>query len=100
MFEYSESEEFEKALLLRDSIEVIEEFSENFKEVTSAEGGRTDDIDLVNFYLSDHEVDFSIAIIRGGVHFGHKSFYFFRSDFENGVRIVLTKTYANFTFSI
>ena len=78
MFEYSESEEFERALLLRDSIEVIEEFSENFKEVTSAEGGRTDDIDLVNFYLSDHEVDFSIAIIRGGVHFGHKSFLFFQ----------------------
>ena len=84
MFEYSESEEYEKALLLRDSIELIEEFAENFKEVTSAEGSRTDDIDLVNFYISDHEVDFSIAIIRGGVHFGHKSFYFFRSDFENG----------------
>lgn len=84
MLDHSESEEFEKALLLRDSIEVIEEFSENFREVTSAEGGRNDDVDLVNFYLSDQEVDLSIAIIRGGVHFGHKSFYFFRNDFEGG----------------
>jgi excinuclease ABC subunit C len=79
---FSENEEFEKALLLRDSVKVIEDFSESFKEIASAEGGRSEDLDLVNFHLSDHEIDLSIAIIRGGVHFGHKAFYYFRSDFE------------------
>jgi len=82
MIEYSEREEFERALLLRDSLRVIEEFSDNYKEIASEEGERTSDIDLISYHLSDVEIDISIAIIRGGVHFGHKSFYFFKDDFE------------------
>ncbi len=83
MNRYAEKEEFENAGRLRDLISEIKEFAANFIDVASKEGQRRDDVDIVSWYISDYEIDISLAIIRSGVHFGHKSFYFFKEDFES-----------------
>ena len=101
MLRFAEQEEFENAGRLRDLISEISEFSQNFIEIASKEGQRRDDVDLVGWYLSEHEVDISIGIIRSGVHFGHKSHYFLREDFERDYSFLeaITQFYVQYLIS-
>lgn len=71
----AENEEFEKAAQIRDSLTVLTEFANNFKQA-NAELDRDRNIDIVAFYQGEIEVDLSIYMMRNGVLLGHKNFSF------------------------
>jgi excinuclease ABC subunit C len=98
MLQFAEEEEFEKAAQIRDSLGVLGEFANNFKQV-NAELDSERDIDIVAYYQGEIEVDLSIYMMRNGILLGHKNFSFANIDVEDGledaVMNYLFQYYAN-----
>jgi excinuclease ABC subunit C len=84
MFLSAAKEEFEKAAQIRDSLKVLHEFANNFKQ-SNAELGNDRNIDIVAFYQGELEVDLSIYMMRNGILLGHKNFSFSNLDIEDNV---------------
>jgi excinuclease ABC subunit C len=80
----AESEEFEKAAQIRDSLITLNEFANNFKQV-NAELDSDRNIDIIAFYQGEIEVDLSIYMMRNGILLGHKNFSFSNLDIEDDV---------------
>ena len=72
-------EEFEKAAQIRDSLVVLNEFANNFKQ-NNAELDSDRNIDIAAFYHGEFEVDLSIYMMRNGILLGHKNFSFSNLD--------------------
>jgi excinuclease ABC subunit C len=72
-------EEFEKAAQIRDSLAVLHEFANNFKQ-NNAELDNDRNIDIIAFYQGEFEVDLSIYMMRNGILLGHKNFSFSNLD--------------------
>ncbi|MGZ3789721.1 MAG: excinuclease ABC subunit UvrC [Bacteriovorax sp.] len=89
----AENEEFEKAAQIRDSLVVLSEFANNFKQA-NAELDRERDIDIAAFYQGEIEVDLSIYMMRNGVLLGHKNFSFSNLEILDSVE----ETINNFLF--
>ncbi len=83
MFEYSDNEEFEKASLLRDNIEVLNSFVENSQKQSAEIVKDEKDVDIVAYYVGEQEVDISLYSIREGLLIGHKSFSFIHSEIDD-----------------
>jgi len=81
MFTASDNEFFEQAALIRDSIEVLEDFLKRHSLSVNKESGLPDSMDIISIYDDGVESDISITIIRNGIILGQKSFYFFSEDF-------------------
>ncbi|MDO9183116.1 MAG: excinuclease ABC subunit UvrC [Bacteriovorax sp.] len=77
----AEDEEFEKAAQIRDSLVILNEFANNFKQ-SNAELDSDRNIDIVAFYQGEIEVDLSIYMMRNGILLGHKNFSFSNLDIE------------------
>jgi excinuclease ABC subunit C len=77
----AQNEEFEKAAQIRDSLETLGEFANNFKQA-NAELDKERNIDIVAYYQGEIEVDLSIYMMRNGVLLGHKNFSFSNLDIE------------------
>ncbi|MDD4976621.1 MAG: excinuclease ABC subunit UvrC [Bacteriovorax sp.] len=77
-------EEFEKAAQIRDSLDTLREFANNFKQ-SNAELDSDRNIDIVAYYVGEIEVDLSIYMMRNGILLGHKNFSFAKLDIEDGV---------------
>ena len=94
----AENEEFEKAALIRDNINKLGEFANNFKQ-ENAEHNDEKNLDIVAFYQGENEVDISIYMMRNGVLLGHKNFNFSNLDIveevEDSVLNYLFQYYAN-----
>lgn len=86
MQEAASSEEFEKAAQIRDALEILGEFANNFKQ-TNAELDSDKNIDIVAFYQGEIEVDLSIYMMRNGILLGHKNFNFSNLDFDTDENI-------------
>lgn len=71
----ADKEEFEKAAQIRDSLEILSAFANNFKQ-NNAELDSDRNIDIVAFYQGEIEVDLSIYMMRNGILLGHKNFSF------------------------
>ena len=93
MHQAADGEEFEKAAQIRDSLEIISEFANNFKQF-NAELSNDRNIDIAAFYQGEIEVDLSIYMMRNGVLLGHKNFSFANLDIEEH----LEDTVLNFLF--
>ena len=72
-------EEFEKAAQIRDSLVILHEFANNFKQ-NNAELDSDRNIDIIAFYHGEFEVDLSIYMMRNGILLGHKNFSFSNLD--------------------
>ena len=94
----AENEEFEKAALIRDNMNKLGEFANNFKQ-ENAEHSDEKNLDIVAFYQGENEVDISIYMMRNGVLLGHKNFNFSNLDIveevEDSVLNYLFQYYAN-----
>lgn len=94
----AENEEFEKAALIRDNMNKLGEFANNFKQ-ENAEHNDEKNLDIVAFYQGENEVDISIYMMRNGVLLGHKNFNFSNLDIveevEDSVLNYLFQYYAN-----
>ncbi len=88
MMSAAENEEFEKAAQIRDSLGVLGEFANNFKQ-SNAELDSDRNIDIVAYYLGEIEVDLSIYMMRNGILLGHKNFSFSNLDIEENVEDLL-----------
>lgn len=81
MYLASEEEKFEQAAFIRDSIEVIRQFVENFSRAGNKEANLPASMDIISIYDDGNETDISVTIIRNNIILGQKSFYFFTEDF-------------------
>lgn len=75
----AENEEFEKAAQIRDDLNVLGEFANNFKQ-ENAEHADEKNLDIVAYYQGEIEIDISIYMMRNGVLLGHKNFNFSNLD--------------------
>jgi excinuclease ABC subunit C len=75
----AEAEEFEKAAQIRDDLNILGDFANNFKQ-ENAEHSDEKNLDIVAFYQGELEVDISIYMMRNGVLLGHKNFNFSNLD--------------------
>lgn len=93
MIQAAEDEEFEKAALIRDNLNKLIEFANNFKQ-ENAEHKDERNLDIVAYYQGEIEVDLSIYMMRNGVLLGHKNFNFSNLDIIEGVEDLI----LNFLF--
>jgi excinuclease ABC subunit C len=77
----AEDEAFEAAAIIRDNINVLKEFSGNFRQ-ENAEMEADRDIDIIAFFRGEIEVDISIYMMRNGILLGHKNFHFANVDVD------------------
>ncbi len=76
MLSLAEKEEFEHAALLRDNLEVLENFIQFSTQENAEIVGSARDVDIVAYYVGDIEVELSLYLIRNGLLLGHKNFHF------------------------
>lgn len=87
----AESEQFERAALIRDGLEVLSRYLEQ-STVQNVENIKEKELDVFSFYQAEHEVDISLYMIRGGSLLAHKNFHFFVSDFIESLPEEILKT--------
>lgn len=78
MLEAAESQEYEKAAMIRDNLMIISEFANKFNQ--NAELSEDKSLDIIGFYQGESEVDISIYMMRNGILLGHKNFSFSNLD--------------------
>ncbi|CBW25457.1 UvrABC system protein C [Halobacteriovorax marinus SJ] len=76
MFKYAELEQFERAALLRDNIEILKTFLEGSKQTNAEISSSVKNIDIVAYHVGEVEIDISLYMMREGVLLGHKNFHF------------------------
>ncbi|OUR98652.1 excinuclease ABC subunit C [Halobacteriovorax marinus] len=80
MHELAHNEQYESAAMMRDNIQLLNEFL-NFSKQTNAEiKDDQKDIDVVAFHVGDIEIEISVYMMRKGVLLGHKNFHFPKVD--------------------
>ncbi len=93
MLEASDGEEFERAGHLRDQLQLLKTFIQDFRQ-ENAEHLDEKNIDVIAFYQGEAEVDISIYMMRNGLLLGHKNFSFSNLDLNDE----LNEEVLNFLF--
>lgn len=98
MLNYSENEEFEHAAMLRDHLQLLENFlSQSYDQ--KVESLKEDiNMDVWSYWDGSEEVDLSIYMIRGGLLLGHKNFNFVKGELLDEIQEeVLQKIYQYYS---
>ncbi|MCP4912338.1 MAG: excinuclease ABC subunit UvrC [Oligoflexia bacterium] len=72
----AEVENFEEAAILRDNIQILEEFVEYSKQKNAEIDSKYQDVDILAYHQGEIETDLAIYMVRNGVLLGHKNFHF------------------------
>lgn len=83
MNEAAQLEHFERAALLRDSLEVLRAFHEQSHQKNSELQLKVDDVDVVAMHKGELDLDIAIYIVRNGLLLGHKNFHLPLSELED-----------------
>ncbi len=94
MHQAAENEEFEQAVIIRDSIEVLKSFLDFSQQKNAELHGLQKNIDIIAYHMGELEVDLSIYMVRNGILLGHKNFHFPVIDLIEGIEMEA----ANFLF--
>lgn len=95
----AENEEFEKAAMIRDNLEVVKDFANKFT-IQNAELDESRSLDVIGFYQGESEVDISIYMMRNGILLGHKNFNFSNVDVITSLEeTVLNYVYQYYTIT-
>lgn len=80
MMAYAENEEFEMAGVIRDHIQLLDEFlTKSYdQKVESIQSDKN--IDVWSYWNGNEEVDISLYMIRGGLLLGQKNFHFVKGE--------------------
>lgn len=80
MLAYAESEEFEMAGVIRDNVQLLEEFLQKSydQKVESIQSDKN--IDVWSYWNGNEEVDISLYMIRSGLLLGQKNFHFVKGE--------------------
>ena len=80
MMSYAETEEYEMAGIIRDNVQLLEDFLEKSFD-QKVETLHTDkNIDVWSYWNGTEEVDMSVYMIRSGLLLGQKNFHFVKSE--------------------
>lgn len=80
MVHYAENEEFEMAAIIRDHLQLLDEFLEKSFD-QKVESLNTDkNIDVWSYWNGNEEVDITVYMIRSGLLLGHKNFNFVKGE--------------------
>lgn len=74
----AENEKFERAIIIRDSLETLNQFL----DYTTKSNVEIDqkDLDVIAYYVGEVEVELSFYIVRNGMLLGNKNFHFLVQD--------------------
>jgi len=80
MLQYAEGEEFEMAGIIRDHIQLLDDFLQKSydQKVESIQSDKN--IDVWSYWNGDEEVDISLYMIRSGLLLGQKNFHFVKGE--------------------
>lgn len=80
MHQYAEAEEFEMAGIIRDHIQLLDDFLQKSydQKVESIQSDKN--IDVWSYWNGDEEVDISLYMIRSGLLLGQKNFHFVKGE--------------------
>ncbi len=100
MEKLSESEEFEKAIIIRDSLDEIYSYQKHYssQKVELEIPGK--DLDIIAYYYGEQEIDLSIYSIRNSLLIGHNNLNFINTydnleDFEDDLTAILFQYYRD-----
>lgn len=82
MFQSAEKEEFERAAILRDHLQILEDFVETSTQQNVESLNDEKNVDVWASYQGPEEFDFSLYMIRRGMLIGQKNFHFPVSDLQ------------------
>ncbi len=80
MLSYAENEEYEMAGIIRDNVQLLEEFLERSHDQRVESLKEEKNIDVWSYWNGRDEVDISIYMIRSGLLLGQKNFNFVKSE--------------------
>lgn len=83
MQDYAEKEEFERASIMRDNVNILKEFLEKSFEQKVEFLNHEKNIDVWSFFSGETEVDMSVYMVRSGMLIGNKTFNFAIEDLMN-----------------
>lgn len=99
MESYAVAEQFERAALVRDHIDILKAFLEQSYEQHVESLKDENDVDVWAAYQGAEEFDFSLYLIRGGMLIGQKNFHFpigdLSEDLSEEMRVFLLQYYAD-----
>ena len=99
MEEYAENEQFERAAIVRDHLDVLNAFLQQSYDQHVESLKDENDVDVWAAYQGAEEFDFSLYMIRGGMLIGQKNFNFLVSDLAEDLgeemRVFLLQYYAD-----
>jgi excinuclease ABC subunit C len=95
----AESEEFERAAIIRDHLELLEEFIDQATQQNVESLKDEKDVDVWASWQGEEEFDFSVYMVRRGMLIGQKNFHFpvsdLREEMEEEMRVFLLQYYAD-----
>lgn len=96
----AEKEEFEYAAMIRDNIQLLNEFTQqSFAQNVELEQDKS--LDIMAYHIGEFELDISVYIMRGGILLGHKNFHFHKGDSsEESEDIFLNFVYQYYSQSV
>lgn len=85
MLKLAEEESFEHAAMLRDQIQLLEEFQDKALQKNAEFELSSPDVDVMAYHKGETEVDMAIYLVRNGVLLGHKNFHLPLVEVEDDV---------------
>lgn len=99
MVAYAENEEFERAAIMRDHLQILENFVELSTQQSVESLNDEKNVDVWASYQGSDEFDFSLYMVRRGMLIGQKNFHFPVSDLQEEMqeemRIFLLQYYTD-----
>jgi excinuclease ABC subunit C len=80
MVSYAETEEFEMAGIIRDHIQLLDDFLAKSYDQKVESINNDKNIDIWSYWNGSEEVDLSVYMIRSGLLLGQKNFHFVKSE--------------------
>ena len=80
MVHYAENEEFEMAAIIRDHVQLLDEFLEKSLDQKVESLNSEKNIDVWSYWNGNEEVDITVYMIRSGLLLGHKNFNFVKGE--------------------
>lgn len=80
MESYAEAEEFEMAAIIRDHVQLLDEFLEKSLDQKVESLNADKNIDVWSYWNGQEEVDITVYMIRSGLLLGQKNFHFVKGE--------------------
>lgn len=99
MTELANDEQFERAAIIRDHLQLLEEFLETATQQHVESLKDEKDVDVWASYAGEEEFDFSLYMVRQGMLIGQKNFHFplsdLREEMDEEMRVFLLQYYGD-----